>query len=192
MESKVEMPAFHMESFGPLNKQFPFNKIFTALEQGVIFEVSNYLSPHLGRVFVLYTVSMSCAGDLCQRVHILIIHSVVGLQQWNQNTWQRRLISQSQLRRTLFQRQHEGSRIPLNFYHEYLSRKLALDHFWYSYPSVFIVFAGPVCWTGKKTEIELNPTAKDRTTGCGCTNSEFFRLPVATFVKKSKNRKKPV
>ena len=112
MESKVEMPAFHMESFGPLNKQFPFNKIFTALEQGVIFEVSNYLSPHLGRVFVLYTVSMSCAGDLCQRVHILIIHSVVGLQQWNQNTWQRRLISQSQLRRTLFQRQHEGSRIP--------------------------------------------------------------------------------
>ena len=52
------------------------------------------------------------------------------------------------------------------------------------------MFAGPVCWTGKKTEIELNPTAKDRTTGCGCTNSEFFRLPVAMFVEKSKNRKK--
>ena len=50
-----------------------------------------------------------------------------------------------------------------------------------------LVFAGPVHWTGKKTEIELNPTAKDRTTGCGCTNSEFFRLPVATFVEKSKN-----
>ena len=49
-----------------------------------------------------------------------------------------------------------------------------------------IVFAGPVRWTGKKTEIGLNPTAKDRTTGCGCTNSEFFRLPVATFVEKSK------
>ena len=55
-----------------------------------------------------------------------------------------------------------------------------------------LVFAGPVRWTGKKTEIGLNPTAKDRTTGCGCTNSEFFRLPVAMFVEKSKNRKKPV
>ena len=55
-----------------------------------------------------------------------------------------------------------------------------------------LVFAGPVHWTGKKTEIELNPTAKDRTTGFGCTNSEFFRLPVAMFVEKSKNRKKPV
>ena len=52
------------------------------------------------------------------------------------------------------------------------------------------MFAGPVCWTEKKTEIELNPTAKDRTTGCGCTNSEFFRLPVVMFVKKSKNRQK--
>ena len=52
-----------------------------------------------------------------------------------------------------------------------------------------LVFAGPVRWTGKKTEIELNPTAKDRTTGCGCTNSEIFRLPVATFVKKSKTEK---
>ena len=52
------------------------------------------------------------------------------------------------------------------------------------------MFAGPVCWTGKKkTKIELNPTAKDQTTGCGCTNSEIFRLPVATFVEKSKNRK---
>ena len=55
-----------------------------------------------------------------------------------------------------------------------------------------IVFAGPVRWTGKKTDIGLNPTAKDRTTGCGCTNSEFFRLPGATFVEKSKNRRKPV
>ena len=55
-----------------------------------------------------------------------------------------------------------------------------------------LVFAGPVRWTGKMTEIGLNPTAKDRTTGCGCTNSEFFRLPVAMFVEKSKNRKKPV
>ena len=55
-----------------------------------------------------------------------------------------------------------------------------------------VVFAGPVRWTGKKTKIGLNPTEKDRTTGCGCTNSEFFRLPVAMFVEKSKNRKKPV
>ena len=57
-------------------------------------------------------------------------------------------------------------------------------------PCLELVFAGPVCWTGKKTEVELNPTAKDQTTGCGCTNSEFFRLPVATFVEKLKNRKK--
>ena len=57
-----------------------------------------------------------------------------------------------------------------------------------------VVFTGPVRWTGKKTEIGLNTTAKDRTTGCGCsfTYSEFFRLPVAMFVEKSKNRKKPV
>ena len=55
-----------------------------------------------------------------------------------------------------------------------------------------LVFAGPVCWTGKKAEIELNPTATDRTTGCGCTNFEFFQLPVATCVEKSKNRKKRV
>ena len=55
-----------------------------------------------------------------------------------------------------------------------------------------LVFAGPVRWTGKKTEIELNPTAKYRTTSCSCTNSEFFRLPVVRFVKKSKNQKKPV
>ena len=58
--------------------------------------------------------------------------------------------------------------------------------------AMHLVFAGPVRWTGKKTEIELNPTAKDRTTGCGCTNSEFFWLPVAMFVEKSKNRRKPV
>ena len=53
-----------------------------------------------------------------------------------------------------------------------------------------VVFAGPVHWTGKKTEIELNPTAKDRTTSCSCTNSEFFWLPVVRFVEKSKNQKK--
>ena len=50
-----------------------------------------------------------------------------------------------------------------------------------------IVFAGPVHWTGKKTEIQVNPTAKDRTTSCSCTNSEIFQLPVATFVEKLKN-----
>ena len=54
------------------------------------------------------------------------------------------------------------------------------------------MFTGPVCWTGKKTEIELNLIAKDWTTGCSCTNSEIFQLPVARFVEKSKNRKKPV
>ena len=55
-----------------------------------------------------------------------------------------------------------------------------------------LVFTGPVRWTGKKNKIELKPTAKDWTTGCGCTHSEFFWLPVAMFVKKLKNRKKPV
>ena len=57
---------------------------------------------------------------------------------------------------------------------------------------VELVFAGPVHWTGKKTEIELNPTAKDRTTGGSCINSEIFRLPVVRFVEKSKNRSRPV
>ena len=59
-------------------------------------------------------------------------------------------------------------------------------------PCLELVFAGPVRWTGIKTEVELNPTAKDRATGCSCTNSEFFWLPVAMFVEKLKNRKKPV
>ena len=53
-----------------------------------------------------------------------------------------------------------------------------------------VVFTGPVHWTGKKTEIELNPTAKDRTTSCSCTNSENFLLPAARFVEKLKNQKK--
>ena len=44
----------------------------------------------------------------------------------------------------------------------------------------------------KKTKTELNPTAKDQTTGCSCTNSENFWSPVVRFVKKWKNRKKPV
>ena len=57
------------------------------------------------------------------------------------------------------------------------------------HPCKHIVFAGPVRWTGKKTKIELNPTAKDQTTSCGCTNSDFFWLPVAMFVKKLENWK---
>ena len=52
---------------------------------------------------------------------------------------------------------------------------------------LLLVFAGPVCWTEKKPEIELNPTAKDQTTSCGCTNCEIFRLLVASFVENSKN-----
>ena len=48
-----------------------------------------------------------------------------------------------------------------------------------------IVFAVPVCWTEKKIETELNPTAKDQTTSCGCTNSKIFQLPVARFVEKN-------
>ena len=58
--------------------------------------------------------------------------------------------------------------------------------------SFWLVFTGPVRWTGKQTKIELNPTAKDRTTGCSCTNFEFFQLPVVRFVKKLKNQTKPV
>ena len=56
--------------------------------------------------------------------------------------------------------------------------------------SWLLVFAGPVCWTEKKkTKIKLNPTAKDWTTSCSCTNSENFWLPVARFVEKLKNQK---
>jgi len=54
------------------------------------------------------------------------------------------------------------------------------------------VFAGPVCWTENMTETELNPTAKDWTAGCSCTDSENFWLPVARFVKKWKDQKRPV
>ena len=44
-----------------------------------------------------------------------------------------------------------------------------------------LVFAGSVAWTEKKTETEPNTTKKDQTNGCGCTNSEVFRLPVTRF-----------
>ena len=44
-----------------------------------------------------------------------------------------------------------------------------------------LVFAGSVAWTEKKTETEPNTTEKDRTNGCGCTNSEVFRLLVTRF-----------
>jgi hypothetical protein len=50
--------------------------------------------------------------------------------------------------------------------------------------TLLLVFAGPVHWTENMTETELNPTAKDQTAGCSCTDSEHFRLPVAKFVEK--------
>jgi len=50
-----------------------------------------------------------------------------------------------------------------------------------------VVFAGPVHWTENMTETKLNPTAKDWTTGCSCTDSENFQLPVARFVEKWKD-----
>ena len=52
-----------------------------------------------------------------------------------------------------------------------------------------IVFGGPVHWTEKLTETELNPTAKDQTTSCSCTDSEKFQSPVVRFVKKLKDQK---
>ena len=42
----------------------------------------------------------------------------------------------------------------------------------------------------KKTEIGLNPTAKDRTTGCGCTNSEFFSVASCDVCRKIEKPKK--
>ena len=53
-----------------------------------------------------------------------------------------------------------------------------------------LVFAGPVRWTGKKTEIELNPTEKDRTTSCGCTNSDFFSVASCDVCQKIEKPKK--
>jgi len=49
------------------------------------------------------------------------------------------------------------------------------------------VFAGPVGWTENMTKTELNPTAKDWTTSCGCADSEIFRLPVLRFDEKWKD-----
>jgi len=49
------------------------------------------------------------------------------------------------------------------------------------------VFAGPVDWTEKMTKTEPNATAKDRTTGCGCSDPEIFWLPVARFHEKWKD-----
>jgi len=55
-----------------------------------------------------------------------------------------------------------------------------------------LVFAGSVAWTEKKTETEPNTTEKDRTNGCGCTNSEVFQLPVTRFYVIWKDHWKPV
>jgi len=55
-----------------------------------------------------------------------------------------------------------------------------------------LVFAGPVHWTENMTKTKLNPTAKDWTTSCSCTDSENFQLPVARFVEKWKDQKRPV
>jgi len=55
---------------------------------------------------------------------------------------------------------------------------------------LLLVFAGPVHWTENMTKTKLNPTAKDQT--ASCTDSEKFQLPVARFVKKWKDRKRPV
>ena len=41
----------------------------------------------------------------------------------------------------------------------------------------------------KMTETKLNPTAKDQTTSCSCTNSENFQLPLARFVDNWKTKK---
>ena len=49
--------------------------------------------------------------------------------------------------------------------------------------AAYLVFAGPVDWTENFTETELDTTAKDRTTGCGCPDSESFWLPVLRFDK---------
>jgi hypothetical protein len=54
------------------------------------------------------------------------------------------------------------------------------------------VFTGPVEWTENMTTTELNPTAKDQTTSCSCTDFENFQLPVSRFDKKRKDRKRPV
>jgi len=42
------------------------------------------------------------------------------------------------------------------------------------------------------TGTELNPTAKDRTSSCSCTDSENFWLPVQRFDKKLKEQRKLV
>ena len=57
----------------------------------------------------------------------------------------------------------------------------------YAAGNIPLVFAGPVHWTENMTETELNPTAKDQTTGCSCTDSENFQVPVARFVEKWKD-----
>ena len=55
-----------------------------------------------------------------------------------------------------------------------------------------VVFAGPVdCdWTENMTGTELNPTAKDWTSSCSCTDSENFQLLVQRFDKKIERLKK--
>jgi len=56
--------------------------------------------------------------------------------------------------------------------------EMTIKHQWNSRR---LVFAGPVDWTENFTETELDTTAKDRTTGCGCPDSESFQLPVLRF-----------
>ena len=52
-----------------------------------------------------------------------------------------------------------------------------------------LVFAGSVCSTEKMTRTELNPTAKDWTTGCSCTNSKIFSCQLEGLLKNQKTEK---
>ena len=57
------------------------------------------------------------------------------------------------------------------------------------------MFTGPVRWTAKKTEIKLNPTAKDRTTGAVAQILKFLGCQLRGLSKNrktEKNRSRPV
>ena len=55
-----------------------------------------------------------------------------------------------------------------------------------------ILFTGPVAWTKKKTETELNATEGNRILSCSCFILELIRLLVTIFCKYLKTIQRPV
>ena len=53
---------------------------------------------------------------------------------------------------------------------------------------IWVVFEGPVLWTGKKTETEPNATESNRTVGCSCPHFKVGWVASCLHLKLFENR----